>query len=959
MSLSLDFKKIKHLIKDRTLVLTPNSRTQKAIISGQLKSLSVGSVVESLRIFSLSQWLETLWSELSFYQVLPKKVSELVVKSWIEEQILQETEWTLTNPSGVANKALEAYKNLVLWDLSLEELIRSGTISSIEVDYFVKWMSEFEHFSKERHLIADFLCLKLLNDNLNQLKNILPQHILMVGFDHLTPLENSFIKNLTDNEVQVDDYNFGKATKVEKYSHDQIRFSSLREEIDFAARYSKTFFDQHNDQKESNQSSATLGIVVEQLSNNLAEVHSAFSQAFHPRESKPWVTLEKPNYNVSAGFSLSEQPLIIAALTLLKIKNYQLTREEIHFLKNTPFISWNSEMKGMACESTIRQFLHKLCLSQRQNFSIKYLLKCIADDDSSKLLKPLEAILIHLSNSKSRKRSIQEHIEQWKTRLSLWSWIGFNNERKYCCLDEFESKAKGAFFDSLEQTKEIAHISTSLNDHDAYNFLNQQVSNQVFQIASDHSSVQVLGILEASGLQFDELLVVGFNADNWPQKNKINPFLPLAFQRQYDMPGNSAQREYEYAKRLSFSLLNASQKIIVTSNNESTNQANNEATYFSDLPILVKQEMLKKTLAKVEPCRSPSENKKYEWIDDSNIDLSNQSLFGGAYLLSEYANCPFRSMANFQMRLTGYPVQEAGIEPKAKGSWLHDAMEIIWTQLKSQKELLSLKDEQLNILIEQSLDKALEKHKDLFLATTQQPLVKIEQQKLVRLITEWLTLEKERNEFKVVALEKNYEIQIAALSLKFRVDRIDSVQIMKPESTTSNTQMASRLDVIDYKTGAVNVNNWFGVRPTEAQMPAYIIALEAEKKLDTNSSSQQIISGLSYAQIKTGSVSIQGLSFLTDENKGQLVKHEHNLLKVKDSSLRDVTANNYESLLKDWKSTLDRIAHGITSGWTPVSPKDNDSCTFCDYRAVCRIDEAQPKTKSEPEQAQLEVSEHE
>jgi len=257
------------------------------------------------------------------------------------------------------------------------------------------------------------------------------------------------------------------------------------------------------------------------------------------------------------------------------------------------------------------------------------------------------------------------------------------------------------------------------------------------------------------------------------------------------------------------------------------------------------------------------------------------------------------------------------------------------------------------------LDKALEKHKDFFLATTQQPLVKIEQQKLVRLITEWLTLEKERNEFKVVALEKNYEIQIAALSLKFRVDRIDSVQIMKSESTISDTPATSRLDVIDYKTGAVNVNNWFGVRPTEAQMPAYIIALEAEKKLDTNSSSQQIISGLSYAQIKTGSVSIQGLSFLTDENKGQLVKHEHNLLKVKDSSLRDVTANNYESLLKDWKSTLDRIAHGITSGWTPVSPKDNDSCTFCDYRAVCRIDEAQPKTKSEPEQAQLEVSEHE
>ncbi|MCF6193716.1 MAG: hypothetical protein L3J46_05215, partial [Kangiellaceae bacterium] len=228
MTLCLDFKKIKSLIDTGSLILTPNARTQKAVISGQLEGLPQDSVIKTIDVRSLSQWLESLWSELSFYQVLPKKISNLVLKSWIEEQILQESEWTLTNPSGVANKALEAYKNLVLWNLSIEELQQSGTIESIEVDYFVKWMSEFERFSKEKHLIADFLCLKLLNDNLSQLENILPQHILMVGFDHLTPLENAFIKNLIGCEVQVDHCSFENSSKDEKHTRGQIIFPSLR-----------------------------------------------------------------------------------------------------------------------------------------------------------------------------------------------------------------------------------------------------------------------------------------------------------------------------------------------------------------------------------------------------------------------------------------------------------------------------------------------------------------------------------------------------------------------------------------------------------------------------------------------------------------------------------------------------------------------------------------------------------
>jgi ATP-dependent helicase/DNAse subunit B len=42
------------------------------------------------------------------------------------------------------------------------------------------------------------------------------------------------------------------------------------------------------------------------------------------------------------------------------------------------------------------------------------------------------------------------------------------------------------------------------------------------------------------------------------------------------------------------------------------------------------------------------------------------------------------------------------------------------------------------------------------------------------------------------------------------------------------------------------------------------------------------------------------------------------------------------------------MAVGISSGYMPVAPKDkNQSCLFCDYKAICRINELQPETDVE------------
>lgn len=886
MTLSLDFAKLSPLITHQTLILTPNARTQKAIYSGQLTKLVENQVVESIDVRSFSQWQDDLWTELSFFQPLPKRSSNLTLSSWLEKLIRLEPAWTLTNPSGVANKVLEAYQNLLQWRLSLEDIVGHQTI---EIDYFKIWITKIQKFCKQKKLIATFEVLASLEQNISKLLPCLPKHLLMVGFNQLTPDQQAFLDCLQKYQIQVDSFDF----QSQPENANQIGFTGLQQELEFAANYAK-----NNQQK-----GKCVGIVVEQLANHLGEVHRIFSEVFQPEESKPWVALSKPKYNVSAGFALSDQPLVKTGLFLLNLRANRISLEELHFLKNTPFIEWGVHRQA------IQFFLQRLCLNARKNYSLSFLLKSIEENEKPENLEVLKKRLQLVEKRNNKMLPIAQHIDQWRQNLSVWGWAEFNG------LNEFDVQAKNALLSLISDCGLLSDLYDKITSTEAVDFLNQSSQQSAFQIASDRTDVHILGILEASGLQFDNLIVVGFNANNWPQKNKINPFLPLELQRENRMPGSSAEREFEYARDLSNSLLNSAKQLIVTSSDSDSSNSMAIAPFFAHLPLAEINDFIEDT-------KDETPEPDYIWIDDYNIDLSTAEIRGGAYLLSDYAKCPFRSMSTFQLKLTGYQTPEVGVEAKTKGSWLHETMELIWQKLGCQKTLLAMPQSELELLVLDSLQSAQQKHQAYLLATTDLEIINLEQNKLAALIFEWLNIEKNRPDFKVYQLETEYKLDIGHLNLKFRVDRIDINE-------------KKQIEIIDYKTGKTEVNNWFGVRPTEAQMPAYILSMQQQPMRKPN------ISGMNYARLKTGEVAQSGLNFESDDNR--ISRFEHYLKEKKSVAFKKNNIEKFEDLVEQWQKSLSRMATGISSGYMSVSPKDkNQSCLYCDYKAICRINEKLP-----------------
>ena len=81
-------------------------------------------------------------------------------------------------------------------------------------------------------------------------------------------------------------------------------------------------------------------------------------------------------------------------------------------------------------------------------------------------------------------------------------------------------------------------------------FLNKIASEQLFHPQTGDAPLQVLGLLEAVGLQFDQLWITGMDNTNFPASGSMNPVLSASYQRRYKMPFSVPENELKIAKNL-------------------------------------------------------------------------------------------------------------------------------------------------------------------------------------------------------------------------------------------------------------------------------------------------------------------------------------------------------------------------------------------------------------------------
>ncbi len=867
------------------LVLTANKRLSRYLQSrfDQQMQAAGKNVWPTPQIVSYEGWLNRCLDDLGEgWQLLNPVQQQCLWEQQIEDSS-RGTALELLQLSKTAEKALQAHRLLNEYDLSLD-----GWQLTEDQQVFRSWRQHYQTQCQQHEWVdqGDLprrICSALENGQLD-----LPQQVFLVGFDQLSPGLMLLMETVRRKGGQCDELPL-QSERVGPMTCYAARDSS--HEIESAARWTRYLLDQGEE---------SIGIVVPDLQMRRSQIERIFRDQIDPAAT---IALHDEDvvFSLSLGGPLTEQGVVHAALEFLGTGR-QLTLDQTSFLLRSPYLG------GAKQEADCRALFDQNIRSFRQSkFKLSRLVSLLEErSELDVLVQVFDKIQL---NQKTDDRVLPG---VWASRFAdeLHS-IGWPGDRvlassEYQAIKVWQEKALSALV-------ALDPLLPPINRQRALNLLRRISQDIEFQIEGPTGSVQVIGLLESSGLDFQHLWVMGLGETVLPGRPQPNPFIPLKLQQDHDMPHASAARELQFAEQVIARLKSASDDIVF-----SYPLRDGDCDLRPSPLIPVCDPDAYPELADYQDLSSllQSHHDRLESLADRRgPKLDKEVVEGGTGLLKDQAHCPFRAFLHHRLQARSLAETAPGIAPMARGDLLHLALEKIWQKLRTQNQLLALNGLERNQLIETQVTAALDSYFARRAAPSEQ-LLQLESERLVILVQEWLEdVEIKRDYFQVLETEQQHVETIGALKISMQVDRIDQLK-------------EGQRIVIDYKTGTdLHAEEFFSQLLIEPQLPIYAVA-DSEAAAD----------GIAFAKVRRGECRFLGVV----KEKGLLgrVGELSSYAQAEESGI-----TSWDQLLVFWRQQLNQLAEDFVAGEASVKPYDRKkSCQYCDLTGICRVQE--PRAES-------------
>ncbi|MDO3384987.1 PD-(D/E)XK nuclease family protein [Gilvimarinus sp. SDUM040013] len=848
------------------LVLTANNRQRNQILRAY-NSTQTEAVWRAPRVQTLRQWQEVCWQA---YQLAGLPSADLTLQTNTQRDILWRevvqqyaTAQQLLQPGRLVTHAEAARMALDAWDCPIET-IQQWQHEDTDLTNYSNWYLAYHEKLQSLRLATTEIIQSLLIEAFNRRWIEPEQSALLYGFDDLNPLAERLIRSALPSARTVETPSLDTKARL-------IAYDDSDDEVLQAALWA--------DQVLTEQPQAVIGIVVPNLGQIRARVESLFQSVFTPLESLPSQTTAVAPYNFSAGTPLASCPVIDGVLSLVTGLQKKHTLESAcEFLLNVYVGDSQAEwlVRAQAVD-TLRHYakLHYSLTDIREALA----LACNRTSKNAKIYTALQTLA-----GEPRHWQRQNPVEHWRQELvKLLENFGWPGPRQ---LSSIEYQQVAQFYELLNELDGMAKVQPVCSFWDYCERLAETLRHAPFQAQTPDSPIQILGVLEAAGLQFSHLRIVGMHHGAWPPAAAPNPLLPIPLQRDWGMPKSSSERELNYAVRLTERMTGSAQDVIFS-------YPKTDGDRRLQASRLV--ENLCHDNIQANAIRQPQTSllqSNYERVATSGIlevvdcthapKLDCDQLPGGTGIIKAQANCPFTAFARFRLGARCYDKPSLGFSALERGNALHQVMANFWEQVQSNANLLKLSEEEIIAILQPLVKQAL---LDLCGKSSRpfgQNHIDLEQERLLSLLACWAKQEKMRPEFSVTAIEQRIEITLNGYLLNVQVDRIDTLA----DGSTF---------IIDYKTGNTSTNDWKQGRLFDPQLPLYACTILPDRN-----------AGIAFATINGNNQCFNGWG----DN-------------VAIDGVKAPEQQSWHQQLDVWQQELSRLASEIRCGYAPV-----------DYRGV-------------------------
>jgi ATP-dependent helicase/nuclease subunit B len=836
----MPFDKLIQALQSGATVITPTQRLQRELLRAYAHS-NTHDVLPRPQCYAYTSWLETWYTELFFQQ--PSSSPPLLLNDWQWECIWTEMAisiWGRRLRRFEVQQTLQAVKNCALVEANPEG---SDFLYVPAAEQFQKLYFTAHTFLRDNDLLAPHELPAYLNQKPYPLDTT---KIIWACFDCIHPQQASLQKQLQSQGIKQDYFDI-EAPRIPGRRQALIASDDEQETEQLIAWI----------QEQQAQGAQRIGVVIPDLTQQQARLSRRLKQHF-------------PEHilHFSLGRHLLAFPMIQHALSLFKLSPQQrITREQSRVLFHSPFI------QGFFEEGSARaRFYQRHVIFQEPEVSLLQL------KNACQKQLPVMYQLLDTLKTYPHQASPTDWMHAFSKRLVHF---GFPGQEP---LVNSQHALLQSFYLTLEQLQTIEPYVASWSFETAFDALEDRCQNQIHQAPQNYNGVHIMGWFESSGFCGDALWIAHMQSHLLPQGIVFSPYLPIPWQKKLAFPRTQRGTEQAMAQTMLERLIYAHDNVVISYAEHINQEPQWPSTLFPNWPAY---RLISTTVDHPDILES-FEDPTYWPIQPE------ESIKGGSHLLSLQAQCPFQAFASYRLQTQSKTTESIGLDAREKGSLLHLAMQLIWTDIPSQLAMRQMSTEERIQHIDDCIEKALTKFKSQRPYSMDPLYSRVEHQRLQKLVMDAIEFDLNRPPFQIAGLEKTFELSLDDWTFQLRYDRLDAL-----EDGSSC--------LIDYKTNIPSPLPWTQERPVHPQMLMYAIA-NCE------------IKSLYFLSIKQDDVKASGIG-------------------DSDTGITGVRAMKepWTNLQQAWLSHLQNLLIEFKSGHFAATPIASSTCQQCIHQDLCRI----------------------